>query len=167
MNVVSQECGLNASKHGVDDNTEWQQETCRSSRDTSQGSECSRSTSQQHGGNKPVSHQTKNSEDDMSSLAISCLDNLEESLLPLVRFEHIECAPYMSIWSSSLELDGDGSEKQNLDGSTAGVPERTTDSVTIRNRCRLKKSSSPSPRTDDRRGYKTRLDSSSGSTEHF
>lgn len=77
---ICKECGFDSSKHCVHGNPQWQQETSRSCRHSSQGINHSRTTSQQHGGNENVRHQTENRESDMCVHAVSSFDNFEKSL---------------------------------------------------------------------------------------
>ena len=38
---------------------------------------------------------------------------------------------YMSIWSASLELNGDSSKEQNLNSRSGSVPERARDTILV------------------------------------
>lgn len=73
----------------------------------------------------------------------------------------------MCIWSSSLQLDCNGGEQDNLYSCARSIPERTGDSVAISNTRTLQKCSCPSPWGDNCRGYQARLHRSSSSTEHL
>lgn len=74
---------------------------------------------------------------------------------------------HMSIGCSSLQLNGNCRKQQNLDSSSAGIPEWTRNTISIRNSGGLEESSRPCPRRHNRRCDKTRLHSSSSRAEHF
>jgi hypothetical protein len=73
----------------------------------------------------------------------------------------------MSIGSSSLQLNCNGSKQQNLHGSSTGIPERSRNTISICNTGALKQGSSPSPRRDDSRCHETRFHGPSSCAEHF
>jgi hypothetical protein len=93
VDIVSKEGSLDSTKHGVQDNTDWQEETSCGSWHASQGVNDGRSASEQHSSDKDVGHQTEANIYTVGNGAITCSDNLEESV---------------SIWSSTLQLDCQG-----------------------------------------------------------
>jgi hypothetical protein len=93
-----------------------------------QGADNCSTTSQQHSCDENIGHDAEDSEDQMSTGSEASLDDFKEG---------------MGIWCSSLELDGDTREEQDLDSGTRSVPKRTTDSVVVSYGGTLQQSSSP------------------------
>jgi len=89
----------------------------------------------------------------------------------------------VSIRSSTLQLNGQSREQDNLNSSARGVPERSRNttrsklavidaanllnSLVICDRRGLQQSSSPSPGRNDSSGDKTRFDGATSSREHL
>lgn len=73
----------------------------------------------------------------------------------------------MRIRRLSLQLNRQRCKQNDLHGSTTGIPERSRNSIVIRNARGLKKSRRPSPAGYDSRRHQSRLDRSTSSTEDF
>jgi hypothetical protein len=80
VDVVSQEGSLDSTKHGVDDDTNRKEETSSSGRHASQGMDHSGTTSEQHGSDQDVGHETENNVDNVSDGSISSPNHLKESV---------------------------------------------------------------------------------------
>lgn len=128
MDVISKESGLDTSEHGVDDDTDWEQETSGNGVHSSQGADDGGTTSQQHSSDEDVGHDSKDGEDDMGGGSKSGLDDFEES---------------MCVWCSSLELNRNGCEEQDLNSCTRSIPKWSRDSIVVSYGGRLQQSCSP------------------------
>lgn len=80
VNVVGKESGLDTSEHGVDDDTEGKEETSRCSRNTSQGRDDGRASSEQHGGDENVGEETESDVHEVSGRSVAGADGFQECL---------------------------------------------------------------------------------------
>lgn len=119
MDIVGKESCLNTTEHGVNDNTNWEQEAGGNSVHSSERADNSSTTGQQHGRYQDVRHDAEYGEDQMGDGSEASPNDFKEG---------------MGVWSSSLQFDGDGRKEQDLDSSSAGIPEWTTDTIIVSDR---------------------------------
>ena len=114
VGIVGKEGSLDTTEHGIEDDTNWEQETSRSGGNTGQRSDDSRATSQQHGSDQDVCHQSKDDENEMGVDAITGLDDLKER---------------MCVGSAALQLNCNGCKQNDLYRGTRRVPEGAGDTT--------------------------------------
>jgi hypothetical protein len=85
VDVVRQECCLDATKHCIKDDTDREKEASSSRWDSAQGRDHSGATSQQHGSDEDVCHKAKCDEHAVSSSSITGSDGLYERQSEVVR----------------------------------------------------------------------------------
>ena len=91
----------------------------------------SRASGQQHRSNKDVGKEAEDHKNDMGYGAIASPDNLKKR---------------MRVGSSSLQLNSNGSEQNDLDSRSGSVPERPRYTISIGDSAGLEKCGCPGPR---------------------
>jgi len=152
MHPVSQNRRLEATEHGVRHNADGEQVNRSNGVHASQGRHGGRTTDDQHERHEDVGDQAEDHEDDVGEGAVSRLDHLEEGV---------------SVGRASLELDSEGGEEENLDGSTRGIPEGARNTVAVANTGALEQSGGPGPRRHDGRADQSRLHGTASRVEHL
>jgi hypothetical protein len=108
--VLTQEGCLDATEHGVNDNSDWKQEASSGSWNSSQGMYDSATAAQQHGRHEDIRAEAENDVNCMRDSAIASSDDFQER---------------MRVGSATLQFNGQCSEQNDLDSSSRGIPERT------------------------------------------
>lgn len=108
MEVTGQESSLKSTGGGVQDDTPGDQERSKTVIHSGQSFNGGGTTEQKHGGHDKVGAETEEQEGDVGGKTPSGLDDLSEGV---------------GGRSDLLELDGDDSEQQDLNGGTRCVPE--------------------------------------------
>lgn len=122
MRIVGEESCFDTTKHGIEYDTHREQEASSSGWDSGERCYDGRPSREQHRCDQDICEQAKDHEDDMRDCSIARPDNFEEG---------------MGVWCSSLQFDCDGCKKNDLDGCTGGVPERSTDAIIVCDSTRL------------------------------
>lgn len=143
VDVTGQESSLETSRGGVQNDTPRDQESGKSVIHSGQSLNSGSTSKQKHGCNNQVGGEAEEKEGQVGGLSPSGLDNFADGVCRRGDF---------------LEVDGEDSEQQDLDGGTRGIPERSRDSVLPGNVGGLEESGSPSPLTDNDRRGQTGLD---------
>ena len=147
---VGQECSLDTSKHGIENDAEGEQEASGWRGHSRETRDNSGTSSQQHSCYQNIGHKSKDSKDSMSWCAISSLNHLEERLLCLTYFVTVVFeldGTYVCVWCPSFQLNGNRCKEKNLYCSSTRIPEGARCAIFIRYRRGLKQGRRPCPRT--------------------
>lgn len=109
VNVTRQERSLKTSRGSVEDNTPGDQERSELVIHTGKSLDGSGTTKQKHGGHNNVGAKAKEEKGQMSSLSPTGIDNLGDGV---------------GRRGNLLEVDGQDTEEEDLDGSTRGIPNK-------------------------------------------
>ena len=152
VHVIGQEGGLDTAEHGVEHDTDGQQETGGGGRHAGQGGHDGGAAGQQHGRHEDVGHQAEDDVDAVCRAAVARADRLEEGV---------------GVGRLALQLDRQRGEEDDLHGGTAGVPERAGDTIAVGDAGGLQERRGPGPGGDDGGGDQTGLDGAAGGAEDF